>query len=48
VHARYEGQCPILEEPLSLPERQQVRVGIELIQESTLEQQILGCWREAG
>jgi len=47
VEARYEGQHLVLNQPLDLPEGQQVRVTIEPI-EPPAGQQIVAAWRASG
>ncbi|MGQ9657544.1 MAG: antitoxin family protein [Fimbriimonadales bacterium] len=48
VEARYKGRHLILDQSLSLPEGQRVRVTIEPIDEVTVGQRIVDQWREAG
>jgi len=48
VEARYQARQLVLEQPLSLPEGQRVRVTIEPIDETPVGQQIVAQWREAG
>jgi predicted DNA-binding antitoxin AbrB/MazE fold protein len=48
VEARYKERHLILEQPLSLPEGQRVRVTIEPIDEVPVGQKMVTQWREAG
>lgn len=48
VEARYKGRYLILDQSLSLPEGQRVRVTIEPIDEVTVGQRIVDQWRAAG
>jgi predicted DNA-binding antitoxin AbrB/MazE fold protein len=48
VEARYQACQLLLEQPLSLPEGQRVRVTIEPIDDAPVGQQIVAQWRTAG
>ena len=48
VEARYQACQLLLEQPLSLPEGQRVRVTIEPIDDAPVGQQIVAQWRKAG
>ncbi len=48
VEARYRACQLILDQPLSLPEGQRVRVTIEPIDDAPIGQKIVAQWRAAG